>query len=367
MKKLRIYIADVISPDFEMDLFLDRLQELENLVNTLDWVLVLKKIQKKSFPDYNTYLWKWKLEEIINEMKDLKCEVLVLWNVLKSHQIYKINEKLSNIWAQARDRVDLILKIFDKNAISIESKLQIELASIKHMWPRIYWMWMELSRQWWWHWNVRWIWETNTERMKRHLKEKSKLIEKKLRKYENVRKIHREWRKKKWLKTVWVVWYTNVWKSNLLNVLTKKNVISENKLFATLWTNVWSMYIWWNWERGLEVLLNDTIWFIRDLPPNLISAFKSTLEDSVESDLLLHVIDSSDEMIEEKIQIVDKILNDINANQNKLYVFNKIDLVDMSRIEFLSIKYSYLNPIFVSTLKLIWLDNLKNNIKKNLL
>ena len=123
----------------------------------------------------------------------------------------------------------------------------------------------------------------------------------------------------------WVVGYTNAWKSTLTNTLTKKWVLAEDKLFATLWTSVWKMWLPTEDGRGKEVLINDTIWFIRDLPPNLIDAFYSTLEDSIESQILLHVIDANDPKLWEKIEVVEDILTTIWAKQKRIYVFNKID------------------------------------------
>ncbi len=189
---------------------------------------------------YKNYIWWGKLDEIMAEMQEQNANLLILWNILKPIQIYNINEKLKPIGAKAWDRIDLILKIFEKNAKTMESRLQIELASIKHMWPRIFWMSEELWSQWsGWSKLSRWKWETNTEIMKRHLKEREIQIKKELEQYKKVRAEHRKSRSKKWLNTVWVVWYTNAWKSSLMNVLTKKWVLSEDKLFATLWTSVW--------------------------------------------------------------------------------------------------------------------------------
>jgi len=199
----------------------------------------------------------------------------------------------------------------------MEARLQIELAAIKHMWPRIFGMGMELSKQWWSSGGgggaMRWLWETNTERMKRHLKDKQIKIKEKLKEFEQMRNLHRQSRIRKWLPIIWIVWYTNAWKSSLLNILTKKWVLAENKLFATLWTNVWKMFLFTDMEKwiGKEVLLNDTIWFIRDLPPKLIDAFSSTLEDSIESKFLFHIIDASDPFVQERINVVNEILDDI--------------------------------------------------------
>jgi GTP-binding protein HflX len=325
-QQLRVFLADIAPKNITKDILWDRMAELENLVNTFWWLVILTKLQRKDTPDLRTYIWKWKLEEIVEEMVRTWSNLLIVGNVLKPSQLYKINELLrqasKDAWLsepiRAWDRIDLILKIFDKHANSLEAKLQIELAAIKHMWPRIFGMWMELSKQWWaggsgWWWANRWLWETNTERMRRHLKEKQIKIKDKLKEFEKMRNLHRQWRIRKWLPIIWIVGYTNAGKSSLLNTLTKKWVLAENKLFATLGTHVGKMYLFTDMEKGIwqEILLNDTIWFIRDLPPKLIDAFSSTLEDSIESKFLLHVIDASDTFVQERIRVVNEILDDI--------------------------------------------------------
>jgi len=362
--KLKVYIADIVPKDIrEQEEINSRMLELENLVSTYWWVVILKKIQKRWIPDYNTYIWWWKLDEIIDDMKREWADILIVWNILKPAQIFNINEKLRKAKTEIKawDRVDLILKIFERHAKSSEAKLQIELAAIRHMWPRIFWMWMELSRQWGWIWTV-WKWETNTEIMKRHLREKEKTIKKKLEHFKKVRSEHRKSRTRKWLKTIWIVWYTNAWKSTLLNSLTRKWVLAENKLFATLWTDVGKLFLPTESYRGEEVLLNDTIWFIRDLPPSLIKAFSSTLEDSIESDLLLVVVDCRDPQFRDKMKVVDDILLDIEAVQEKIYVFNKIDDLDNDEISSLIDEFYMFDPVFVSARDKLWFDDLKSVI-----
>lgn len=378
--ELRVFVADILPKELEIRKTMeDRMVELENLVNTYGWVVIVKHIQNKSVADYNTFIWEGRLDEIIEEMKEQNANILILWNILKPRQIYTINEKLKPIWAKAWDRIDLILKIFERNAFSKEAKLQIELASIKHMWPRIFDMWMELWKQWW-----KGKWETNTEIMKRHLAKREKHIKDELEHFAKVRAQHRQSRAKKWMKTIWIVGYTNAWKSTLTNVLTKKWVLEEDKLFATLWTSVWKMFIPATYEEKTgkyippkEVLVNDTIWFIRELPPKLIDAFKSTLEDSIESDLLLHVIDASDHKLDIKIRVVEEILESIWAKQKRINVFNKIDWLEWiefkieidgeekiysDKIEYIKEKYSNMNPIFVSAWKKIGIDELKQRV-----
>ncbi len=368
-KQIRVFIADILPKNLDSRKNIqDRMIELENLVNTYWWVVIVKHIQNKSSPDYNTFIWENKLDLIVDEMHTEKANILILWNILKASQIYKINQKLKPIWAKAWDRIDLILKIFEKNALSRESKLQIELASIKHMWPRIFDMGMEL-----WKRAGKWSWETNTEIMKRHLQKREISIKKELEHFSKVRQQHRQSRKKKFISTVWVVGYTNAWKSTLTNSLTKKWVLAQDKLFATLWTAVGKMFIdacydekTFEYIAPREILINDTIGFIRDLPPNLIEAFKSTLEDSIESDILLHVIDSCDPKLDEKLTVVDDILDNIWANQKRIYVFNKIDWLNKEKILKLKNKYLKLNWVFISSYKKIGLEKLKSIILKEL-
>jgi len=146
-QQLRAFLVDIVNKDITPELLEDRMNELESLLNTYGGIVVLKKFQKKDQPDYQTYIGKGKLEEIMADMQRLDLNLLIIGNVLKPSQIYHINEKLRPINATARDRVDLILKIFDKHATSMEARLQVELAAIRHMGPRIFGMGMELSRQ----------------------------------------------------------------------------------------------------------------------------------------------------------------------------------------------------------------------------
>ncbi len=325
--ELRVFIADIVPPDLEKrEAMEDRMLELENLVTTYGGVVILEHIQKRLLPDYGTYIGGGKLEEIMIEMQTQDANLLILGNILKPLQIHNLNEELKKIGAKAWDRVDLILKIFEKNARTEETKLQIELAAIKHMGPRIFDMGMELGKQ-----AGKGSWESNTEIMKRHLARREMEIRKDLEKYKQVRETHRQGRRKKGFLTVGIVGYTNAGKSSLMNALTGKWVLAEDKLFATLGTSVGKMWMPSKniqegaYDSGVEILFSDTIGFIRDLPPKLVDAFASTLEDSIESDILFHVIDASDPKMPEKIQVVEDILERIWAKQERVYIYNKVE------------------------------------------
>lgn len=154
-QNLRVFLADIVDKQTSKESLEDRMRELESLVDTYGGVVILQEYQKKDLPDHKTYIGKGKLEGIINDMIRMDANLLIIGNALKPSQIYQINEQLRlaseehNLEEKmvAWDRIDLILKIFEKHAESAEARLQIELAAIKHMGPRIYGMGMELSRQ----------------------------------------------------------------------------------------------------------------------------------------------------------------------------------------------------------------------------
>ncbi|MDD2917075.1 MAG: GTPase HflX, partial [Candidatus Gracilibacteria bacterium] len=374
---MKTIIVDIAPRETKSEDLESRMNELESLVSTYGDTVVVKRIQKRDTPDYNTYVGTGKLEEMIASGEELGAERIIIGNILKPAQIYHINEILRERKSkiQAWDRIDLILKIFDQHAHSPEAKLQIELASIRHMGPRIFGMGMELSRQGGGGSGaMRGLGETNTEIMKRHLRDHELRIIEKLEKYAKTRSEHRKSRKRKDFQTVGIVGYTNAGKSTLMNTLTHKGVLAEDKLFATLGTSVGKMWLapsqphinplpegdeatpfiregtssllleqeashkspliegknpvntksggveagYQGYAYGKEILINDTIGFIRDLPPELIRAFSSTLEDSIEADILLHVIDAHDPKVLEKIDIVETTLSSIGAKQQRI-------------------------------------------------
>lgn len=324
--KEKAILIDIIAPDTSKEEADLRLLELESLVDTFGGVVVVKSVQRKAVPDYSNYIGTGKIQEIIAAAKEAGAKVLVVNNMLKPRQLYNLNEALKEAEMEAWDRVDLILKIFSKHAKTTEAKLQIELASIRHMGPRIFNMGIELSRQAGALGVRAGQGESNTEMMKRHLRKQELNILEKLKQYERVRAGHREQRRRNNFQTVAIVGYTNAGKSSLINALTKKGAYVANQLFATLDTRVGKLYLP---ELQKEILVSDTIGFIQDLPPALIQAFKSTLAETIEADLLLHVIDINDPQLHKKIHVVEEILTQLGmGDKPEIYVFNKIDLID---------------------------------------
>jgi GTPase len=220
---MRAIVIDIVPKGVPAEELDHRLDELDSLVRTYSGVVVVEYVQKRDTADYRTFVGSGKLDEMLSSAAELKADVLIIGNILKPAQLYNISEEIRKrkLDMQAWDRVDLILKIFADHAKTPESKLQIELASIRHMGPRIFGMGMELSRQGGGIGTVG-IGETNTERMRRHLREREQGIRRELEKYVRTRSLQRDRRRREQFATFGIVGYTNAGKSSLMNALTKK-------------------------------------------------------------------------------------------------------------------------------------------------
>lgn len=344
--KEKAVLIDIISSDVTKRESELRLEELNSLVKTYGGVSSEYIVQKRSSPNYKTYVGEGKLTELLDRFENFDdLDVIIINNILKPRQIYNLEEFCINYqiekkkedeeslrWENPKkikvwDRVDLILKIFDKHATTVEAKLQIELASIKHMGPRIFGMGLELSRQ---AGGIGTIGagESNTQMMKRHLQKREKLIEGKIEQYGDVQRRHRDSRRNKNFKTIALAGYTNAGKSTLKRALTKKqNTYVADELFATLDSTVGELYLPISQQK---VMIADTIGFIQDLPPDLIDAFKSTLAEIVEADIIFHLIDISDKSLFLKIRVVEDVLRQlyVDKDKEKYYIFNKLDKLD---------------------------------------
>ncbi len=320
---LKTILVDLIPFHMTARESLDRLQELEELVHTYGGMVVIKTFQRRQTPHPATFMGPGKVTMLAEEGNKLGAKLVVINDRLKPRQMYLVSEELRKAGIHVWDRLDLILKIFAKHAKTTEARLEIELASIHHMGPRIYGMGLELSRQGGGSGSIGGQGETNTEIMKRHLAAREEKIKEKLAQYRQVRQGHQDNRKRKGLSTVAIVGYTNAGKTTLLNRLTGRKEYVANELFATLDTRVGKIY---DQERRREILISDTIGFIQRLPPELLNAFASTLSEAVEADLLLQVVDGSDAHAPDHLRVVEDILFRLGAATiPRLLVINKTD------------------------------------------
>lgn len=356
---IRFLPIHVIDPRVSKEESLFIGEELESLIKTLGGSIVDRVMQRLDRPDNRTFIGRGKAVEVAEKIKEEDIDVVVLSQMAKPMQVHalktqfqKVNPKIE-VW----DRVDLILQIFEKHAKTVEAKLQIELARMNYMGPRIYGMGYVMSRQGGGIGTLG-VGETNTELMKRHWRDSVKRVHDELEKISNTREQQIERRKKSGFKTISIVGYTNAGKSSLFNLLAGKDVLVENALFATLDSTVGKLYLQ---SIKQEVLITDTIGFIRDLPPRLMSAFKSTLLESIHADVLLHVIDVSDPELEIKIEVVNEILQELGRDsQDVVYVFNKVDAARSLNLEVIEEKFKSHAPIFISVKEKSGIENLIN-------
>ncbi len=363
-RELRFLIVTRVPQRQDREVTITDLAETYALVKTFGNSVVVDMIQQKDDePDPKTYIGSGKVQEISERVAEEKIDVVVINNIVKAGQTFNVKKRLRKITPEIEvwDRVDLILQIFDQHANTSEAKLQIELAKMRHMGPRIFGMGMVLSRQGGGI-GVRGIGETNTELMKRHWRDAIKETQDRLKKLSGEREKQIQRRRDLGLQTISIVGYTNAGKTSLFNRLSKKNKLAENALFATLDSSVGKMYL-----PGLqkEILLSDTIGFIRNLPTNLVEAFTSTLLESVSADVLLHVIDLSDPDMKNKINVVEDILRRIGVHTGKkIYVFNKLDVASDIEKEMLREQYDHYSPQFISVKTGEGIEELQKMIEK---
>lgn len=344
----RFLLVGLPKPKMTKEDIVKDMEELWSLVGALGNAQVVDAlVQRAENPDGATFIGPGKVLEVAEKVKEEKIDVVVLNGIAKPGQLFNLKKKLfdANHNIEVWDRVDLILFIFSRHAHTAEAKLQIELAQMRHMGPRIYGMGKVLSNQSAGIGTVG-IGETNTELMKRHWASAMQKVQDQLKKLSADRERQLHHRKRIGLETVSIVGYTNAGKTSLFNALTGKKKLAENQLFATLDSAVGKLFLP-NLQK--EVLVTDTIGFIKNLPPKLIQAFKSTLMESIHADVLIHVVDTSDPNMEQKIQTVESILVELEAsNKKKIYVFNKMDAVDGIDRNTLLEQYTSFHPVFLS-------------------
>ena len=313
--------AILVHIDFDQESNQEDLQEFVELVRSAGLKVVDIVTAKRHSPDPKYFIGKGKIEEIQSVKQATEANVIIFNHNLAPSQERNI-EKVAK--CRVIDRIGLILDIFAQRAFTFEGKLQVELAQLRHLSTRLVRGWTHLERQKGGI-GMRGPGETQLETDRRLVRDRIKHIEKRLDKVGRQREQGRRSRKRANIKTVSIVGYTNAGKSTLFNLLTEAQVLAEDKLFATLDPTLRRVSL----PKGSDVILADTVGFIRHLPQELVAAFRATLEESVEADILLHVIDAASERRDENIEQVLEVLTDIGANEIRtLEVYNKIDMIE---------------------------------------
>ena len=312
----RAILIGLITPKLKREQVYEYLEELAFLAKTAGALPVRNFTQKLKHPDNSTFLGKGKINEVKEFVISEKIDIIIFDDDLTPSQIRNIQKIFPE--RKILDRSNLILDIFASRAQTAQARTQVELAQYEYLLPRLTRMWTHLERQKGGI-GMRGPGETQIETDRRIIKDKIALLKKKLEKIDKQSLTRRKGRAD--MIRVALVGYTNAGKSTLMNKLSKSEIFAENKLFATLDTTVRKVVI-----KNLPFLLSDTVGFIRKLPHQLVESFKSTLDEVRESDLLVHVVDISNQNFEEQIEIVNKTIMEIGAEAKpQLIVFNKID------------------------------------------
>jgi GTP-binding protein HflX len=303
----------------------ESLEELSELAVTAGAEVVGDGLQKMAAPCARTFIGKGKADEFASHCRSADVDTVIFDDELSPAQSRNL-EKVFN--CKILDRTSLILDIFAQRARTREGKLQIELAQLQHLLPRLTRFWGHLSRQKGGIGMRGGEGETQLETDRRRVQDRIARIIRDLEVVRRQRSTQRQARQRNHWALASIVGYTNAGKSTLLNSLTGAEVLAEDKLFATLDPTTRRLRL----PSNQNVLLTDTVGFIRKLPHGLVAAFKATLEEVVQADLLLHVVDASHPQAEEQIQAVDAVLKEIGAEgKPTLMVFNKIDRLNGSQ------------------------------------
>lgn len=317
-KEERAILVGLVHKDQTEEQLQEYLDELAFLAETAGAITVKRFTQKLPHPDTRTFIGKGKIEEIKNYIDGKNIRIVIFDDELNGSQITNI-EKLLDV--KTIDRSDLILDIFARRAKTAQAKAQVELAQYQYLLPRLRGMWKHLERLGGGI-GTRGPGETEIETDRRIVRDKISLLRKRLAEIDKQSATQRKERGE--FIRVALVGYTNVGKSTLMNLLSKRHVFAENKLFATLDTTTSKVVF-----ENTPFLLSDTVGFIRKLPHHLVESFKSTLDEVREADILLHVVDISHPAYEEQIGVVNKTLQELNVFDKPIItIFNKMDLYE---------------------------------------
>jgi GTP-binding protein HflX len=308
-------LITVSTPKVGLDRTSEYLEELAFLIETAGGIPTKRFIQNLQRPDPKFYVGSGKIKEIKEYVDENQIQIAAFDDELTASQIRNIEGALG---CKIIDRTHLILDIFSKHAQTAHAKAQVELAQYEYLLPRLTRMWTHLEKQRGGI-GMRGPGEKEIETDRRIIRDRISLLKEKLILIDKQKLTQRSNREK--FVRISLVGYTNVGKSTIMNLLSKSDILAENKLFATLDTTVRKVVI-----ENLPFLLSDTVGFIRKLPHGLIESFKSTLDEIRESDLILHIVDISHPDFEEQIDVVNQTLAEIGADNKKmLTVFNKTD------------------------------------------
>ncbi|MFI3226549.1 MAG: GTPase HflX [Clostridia bacterium] len=299
----------------------ETLDELEALLETAGGECVCKVLQNLPTPNTKTFIGEGKLQEIMAICAEHEAELIIFDNELSPSQIRNLEDITGFV---ILDRSNLILDIFAKRAVSLEGKLQVELAQYKYILPRLLGLGKSMSRLGGGI-GTRGPGESKLESDRRHIRRRIEKLESDLKEITFVRETMRRSRTKSELPLVSIVGYTNAGKSTLLNLLTDAGIHANNRLFDTLDTTTRKMRV----SDTLEIFLSDTVGFIRKLPHHLVNAFRATLEELSYADILLHVVDASNPEYIEHMDTVTDVIKQLGADDIKtITVFNKVDLCE---------------------------------------
>lgn len=315
--------AVIVQLDFGQPDLRDQLEEIRLLAESAGGVVAAEVCGKRQSPDPKTFAGKGKVQEIAAMLAAAEADLVIFNHELSPAQQRNLERELK---CRVIDRTSLILDIFALRASSAEGKLQVELAQLEHLSTRLVRGWTHLERQRGGI-GMRGPGETQLETDRRLLGKRVKLLKERLGKLSRQRGVQRRARLRGDVLSVSLVGYTNAGKSTLFNALTHAGVFAADQLFATLDTTSRKLWI----EGAGNIVISDTVGFIRDLPHSLVDAFHATLEAAIDADVLLHVVDSASHARDEQMYEVNKVLDEIGARDlRQVIVWNKIDLTQAS-------------------------------------